>query len=172
MSNHKGKHRSCEVDAISSKLKFVAKIQPGQKISVNTQSIQNNTYATSLIRYLQGESREKVYRFISDLVKDAFSVLDSYANSKDPFEIEDCKNMIIDLINLEPGLRNLRGTYKNDPRYVSDLETLIQNLETRTKKLCSERNLNYEELKTEAANRLLKEIGQHLSKSRDRAFPL
>ena len=162
MSSHKGKFKSCEVETISSKLKFVGMLEAGQKIGVSTQTLQDNSYVTSFVRYMNGENRVKVYRFISDLLKDAFSVLDSYANSSDKHDIRICKNMIIDLINLRPGLENLKSTYRSDQKYLAQLQTMIENLQVQTEKLCNDHLLDFEEIKVEAEERRQAEMGTPL----------
>lgn len=146
MSSHKGIFKNSELETISSKLKFVSMLQPGQKISVNTQAIQENTYWTSMVRSLTGENRIKVYKYISDVMQDSFSILDSLSNSSNEYDIQICKNLITDLILLKPGLNNLQKTYDLDKMYVSKIATLIQNLEVNIRKLCSTRNIDYNEL--------------------------
>jgi hypothetical protein len=157
MSHHKGKFQSCELENISSKLKFIAKLSPGQKISVKAQCIQSNSYLTSIVRYLSGENRDNVYKFIVDLIQDAFSILESFSCSSNEYDLRVCKNMIIDLINLKPGLENLIKTYKKDHKYVAKVEVIIENLEVRIKKLCDERNLAYDDIIVEASEKFKKD---------------
>jgi len=134
--------KQSDIEKISSQLKFISKLEPGQKISVNSQYIQNNTYYTSMVRYLTGESREKVYEYICDVIKDSFSVLDSLSDSSNTYDIEICKNIIGDLINLKPGLANLKTTYRKDKNYVSKMETLVQNLNVKIQELCDKKNID------------------------------
>jgi hypothetical protein len=149
MSKHKGKFKQDEVEKISSKLKFISKIEPGQKISTNSQYIQNNTYYTSVVRYLTGESREKVYEYITDVIQDSFSVLDSLSDSSNGYDIKVCENLIGDLINLKPGLANLKRTYNNDKNYISKMETLVQNLDVKIQELCEKKNIDLVKLTKE-----------------------
>jgi len=149
MSKYKGKFKQDEVEKISSKLKFISKIEPGQKICTNTQYIQNNSYYTSVVRYLTGESREKVYEYITDVIQDSFSVLDSLSDSSNGYDIKVCENLIGDLINLKPGLTNLKKTYNKDKNYISKMETLVQNLDVKIQELCDKKNINLDKLKEE-----------------------
>ena len=146
MSNHKGIFKNSEIETLSSKLKFVGKIKSGQKINVETQSIQENTYWTSMSRTMSGESRNKVYNYISDVIQDSLSILDSLSNSSNEYDIKVCKNLITDLINLNPGVTSLQETYASDKMYVAKLQTLSENLEVKLKELCSKRTISYDEL--------------------------
>lgn len=146
MSTHKGIFKNSEIETISSKLKFISTLKKGQKISVSTNSIQDNTYWTSLMRSMTGENREKVYNFISDVIQDSLSILESLSNSNNEYDIKVCKNLITDLIYLTPGLQNLQETYKLDKMYVSKIMTLLQNLEVKIKELCDKRDIDYDEI--------------------------
>jgi hypothetical protein len=146
MSKHKGFFKESEIEKISSKLKFISKIDPGQKISVNSNYIQNNTYFTSVVRYLTGENREKVYNYICDVVQDSFSVLDSLSDSSNDYDIKICRNLIGDLLELKPGLQNLKQTYSRDKNYVSKMETLGQNLDVKIEELCNKKDISLSQI--------------------------
>lgn len=160
MSKHKGFFKESEIEKISSKLKFISKIEPGQKISVKSNYIQNNTYYTSVVRYLTGEDREKVYSFICDVIQDSFSVLDSLSDSSNDYDIKICRNMIADLIDLKPGLDNLKKTYHKDKNYVSKMETLTQNLDVKIEELCNKKNISLEQIIKEKKEQREKEKQQ------------
>jgi len=157
MSSHKGIFKNSEIETISSKLKFISTLKKGQKISVSTNSIQDNTYWTSLMRSMTGESREKVYNFISDVVQDSLSILESLSNSNNEYDIKVCKNLITDLIFLTPGLQNLQETYKHDKMYVSKIMTLLENLEVKIKELCDKRDIDYDEIYNETRAKIERE---------------
>lgn len=155
MSSHKGIFKNSELEEISSRLKFVGQLQPGQKISVGTRSIQDKSYWTSFVRTVTREDRKKVYQFISDVIQDSLGILDSLSNSSNEYDIQICKNIIIDLIYLNPGLTNLQETYKIDKMYVSKIETLKENLNVKVKELCARRKINYDELYEDAQKRIV-----------------
>lgn len=154
MSKYRGRISSDQADTISSKLKFISKLQSGQKIFVKDKSLylRDDSYITSLSRYLSGEGREKSFKFINDTIQDSLAILNSYSNSRDMHDIDICTNMIIDLINISHGLENLKKTYKSDHAYVSKLETLMQNLQVEIKRLCANRQLDYTAIVTRAKN--------------------
>lgn len=146
MSTHKGIFKNSDLESISSKLKFIGMLQPGQKISVTSQVIQENTYWTSLVRSITGENRSRVYNFISDVINDSLNILEGLSNSSNDYDIQICKNLISDLIFLRPGLTNLQDTYKLDRMYVSKIKTLMENLDVKTQELCSKRQIDYEQI--------------------------
>lgn len=146
MSTHKGIFKNSDLETISSKLKFISMLQPGQKISVTGQVIQENTYWTSLVRTVTGENRSRVYNFISDVINDSLNILEGLSNSSNDYDIQICKNLISDLIFLRPGLTNLQDTYKFDRMYVSKIKTLMENLDVKTQELCSKRQIDYDQI--------------------------
>lgn len=147
MSTHKGIFKNSEIETLSSRVKFIGKLQPGQKICVSNQSIQENTYLTSFSRSLTGENREKVYTYISDTIQDSLDVLNSLVNTNNEYDVRVCRNLIMDMISMEPGLNNQETTYKNDKMFVSKIQTLRENLEVKLRELCNKRDdLDYEDL--------------------------
>jgi hypothetical protein len=155
MSTHKGIFKNSDLESISSKLKFISMLQPGQKISVTSQVIQENTYWTSLVRSFTGENRSRVYNFISDVINDSLNILEGLSNSSNDYDIQICKNLISDLIFLRPGLTNLQDTYKLDRMYVSKIKTLMENLDVKTQELCSKRQIDYEQILVDVQKKML-----------------
>lgn len=154
MSKHKGIFKNSEIENISSRLKFIGTLKPKQKINVSRKSIQDPTYWNSLVRSVTGESRQRVYNFISDTIHDALSVLDSLGNSKSDSDVQVCRNLITDLIYLNPGLANLQQTYKSDRMYVSKIITLMENLEVKLRELCQKQLIDYDEKLVEAQDQM------------------
>jgi hypothetical protein len=147
MSTHKGIFKNSELDKIQEKLKFIGTLEPGQKISVSSSPmIQENTLWTSMVRTLTGDSRQKVFKFISDTIADSLNILEGLSNSSNDFDIQICKNLITDLIFLRPGLTNLQDTYKLDKMYVSKIKVLVENLDVKIRELCHKRDIDYEQL--------------------------
>jgi hypothetical protein len=155
MSTHKGIFKNSDLESISSKLKFIGMLQPGQKISVTSQVIQENTYWTSLVRSITGENRSRVYNFISDVINDSLNILEGLSNSSNDYDIQICKNLISDLIFLRPGLTNLQDTYKLDRMYVSKIKTLMENLDVKTQELCSKRQIDYDQILTDVQKKMI-----------------
>jgi hypothetical protein len=95
-----------------SRLKFIGKIQPGEKINTKFMYIQPNTIFTRLSRSLFfQDNRTKTLVFLQDTINKAFEILKCYDNSKKNSEKMMCINVISDLKVVRTGLKNLKETY-------------------------------------------------------------
>lgn len=150
MGKYRGKTKNEDIQSISSSLKFISKLKPGEKVFVSSQSIYPDTYWNSVFRNIQGEGREKTYQFIQDKINDAMDVLNNYPLSNNESDIKICKNLIIDLINLNPSFESLKVTYINDQKYISNIESVSQDLNINIKEVCTRFNFDYIELTEEA----------------------
>ena len=102
---------------IESKLRFVSKIQVGEKIDINSlQVVSALSWGTSLYRtiYARNESRYSTLNWLSQLFNDAFELSKFYLSKKDEF----CKiigNTLLKIIkDCIVGITNLSKTYEDD----------------------------------------------------------
>lgn len=114
-----------EIINLLSKLKFVSKIKPGDKIDVGSSYIYRNSMRTKFIRTFvhRDETRQKTLKYIKEIIDEGITTLSSNSIFKD-------------LVNeglkmLRPGLMNLMITYKDDHMMVSELESLVEVLDSR-----------------------------------------
>lgn len=153
-----------DVDDISSKLKFIARIEPEQKISIRKDnlSLVNKKLSTKLWRIWDGywhkEGRKNSYDFLKETIDRAYNLLLRLRHSSSDYDITVYRNFIIELINVEPGLRNLMGTYHKDVDYVTNLATMIDNLKVKITELCDYKNFNQQILR-QAAITEIQQIG-------------
>lgn len=112
------------------KLKFIGKIQSGEKINTKHYiAIVNNDWWTSVLRtFYNFESRGNTINFINDTIKTAISLIEQVQNQT---EIDQAilANIYKDLALSIEGIENLKKTYINDKIVVASLETLIENIE-------------------------------------------
>lgn len=112
------------------KLKFIGKIQSGEKINTkHYMAIVNNDWWTSILRtFYNFESRGNTINFINDTIKTAISLIEQVQNQS---EIDQAilSNIYKDLALSIEGIENLKKTYINDKIVVASLETLIENIE-------------------------------------------
>ena len=112
------------------KLKFIGKIQSGEKINTkHYMAIVNNDWWTSVLRtFYNFESRGNTINFINDTIKTAISLIEQVQNQT---EIDQAilANIYKDLALSIEGIENLKKTYINDKIVVASLETLIENIE-------------------------------------------
>ena len=65
-----------------SRLKFIGKIQIGEKVNLKYMYIQNDGFVTQLYRIIFQENRSKTLTFLQDTENKAFEILKCYQKSK------------------------------------------------------------------------------------------
>lgn len=121
---------------ITSKLKFISKIQPGEKINTKPYlSIVNDDWFTAFFRkFYNLESRTQTVQFISEIISSAFQIIEQIriTSKNQSFDIDTTNillNLYKDLISSKEGIQNLIKTYKNDKIVICQLETIIENID-------------------------------------------
>jgi hypothetical protein len=122
-----------EVEEVISKLLFVSRLQPGEKIDVSSLSVQPNTYAVQLYRTIlaRGESRVTTLDFIRQTLDEAFELARAYSERTDPYSQRVGRMLIDALASAKTGIVSLTETYKDDRMFVSRVETLAGTLEAK-----------------------------------------
>ena len=117
-------------DDVISKLKFIGKIQKGEKINIRNISIQPDGLYTSLIRsFITLDNRKNTLNFIRNTVTRSFQLLHLYINSGTTASKNLCSNLILDIQNSKAGITNLKITYSSDVMLCCQLDTIIQEIE-------------------------------------------
>ena len=116
---------------IIKKLKFIGKIDPGDRINVNTVSTSSNSLFSSLYRIVFKESRAKTYQFLSDVIDRSFELIILYQSSKKMSDKITCSHIIEDLHHAITGLKNIQHTYMDDRNFYCDIDTLIGSIYAR-----------------------------------------
>lgn len=124
-----------KIEDVISKLKFIGKLQEGDKINTTQLYVQKPTYATSLARTLSYENRSETYNFIKDVINQAFDIVFSFSQSTKKFERNICFNIIDDLLQAKNGLENLKLTYTEDVMYVSQIDTMNSLIDAKIEEL-------------------------------------
>ena len=124
-----------ENSEIISQLKFISKIRPGEQVNVDNLSICSRNVFSGIYRSMYGEGRDKTLHFFSIIIRRAFEKVQAYANSEKISEQMTCSKLIENLFNAIQGLENAKDTYKDDRRFVCDIETLIENIESKLDEL-------------------------------------
>lgn len=114
-----------------SRLKFIAKIQTGEKISLRYMHIQNDGLLTQLFRTLFPDNRVKTFAFVTETINKSFEILKFYGKSIKVSEQIMCKNLISDLRESKNGLNNLKETYSLDLKFGCDIQTLLQMIDAK-----------------------------------------
>jgi hypothetical protein len=111
---------------IFSRLKFIGKIQIGEKINLKYLLLQEDGLITQLTRTLFQDNRNKTLIFLNDTINKSFELIKCYEKSKKVSEKILCTNLITDLRNSKNGLHNLKETYASDLKFICDIDCLLQ----------------------------------------------
>lgn len=127
---------SNEYKDVITRLKFVSKIQPGEKINTKHYlSIVSNDWLTALLRtFYNFDSRAQSVSFISDTINMAFNMIEKVKMANDGsgdnhLQTDGLINLFKDLAQTKVGITNLIKTYKTDKIIVCQLETVIENID-------------------------------------------
>ena len=121
-----------------SRLKFLGKIQIGEKINLKYMYVQNDGLLTQISRNIFQDNRNKTLIFIQDTINKAFEILNCYEDSTKLSERIMCDNIIDDLKKCKSGLTNMKETYITDVKFCCDIDTMLQIIDaklTETNKL-------------------------------------
>jgi len=114
-----------------SRLKFIGKIEIGDKINLKCMYIQNDGFATQIARTIFQENRIKTLTFIHDTINKSFEILKCYQKSKKKSDQIMCINLIDDLKKSTSGLKNIKETYFNDIKFCCDIDTMLQMIDAK-----------------------------------------
>jgi hypothetical protein len=116
---------------IISQLKFISKIKPGEQVNVDSLSICSRNLFSGIYRTMYGESRDKTFHYFSITIRRAFEKLAAFCNSERISDQMLCSQIVENLQGCISGLSNAKDTYKDDRRFVCDVETLIEGIDSR-----------------------------------------
>ena len=111
---------------VISKLKFIGKLQKGEKINVRMLYVQQDGIVTQFLRTFLQDNRTKTLGFVQDTINKSFDLITYYEKSNRLSERIMSSNLIDDLKRSKNGLVNLKDTYCDDVKFCCDLETLLQ----------------------------------------------
>lgn len=115
---------------VISRLKFIGKVQKGEKIDIQNFIVQPPCLRTKFIRtFLIQDNRLNTLNFIRSTVNKSFDVISDYINSEKEIKIYLCKNMTQDLVNSKQGIHNIKETYFNDVKFCCDIDVILENID-------------------------------------------
>lgn len=124
---------------IISKLKFIGKIQKGDKINVKYLYVQPKGVVTTISRsFFYQDNRGNTLSFLENVITKTLEIISNYENTDDHFEKVLCNNIVKDLVLSKNGFDNLKETYIEDIKFCCDIDTLIQLINIKLKILIEE----------------------------------
>lgn len=113
---------------VRTRLKFISRIQPGEKVNVKNLRIENTNILTPFMRAIFGESRDTLISFLSSTIDVSFEILQAYVASKKIADQIICAHIMKDLVNSIKGLDSIKRTYEDDKMLGGRVDTLIETI--------------------------------------------
>ena len=115
---------------VQASLKFIARIQVGDKINVDSMTIYPVGLWSSISRTLwYPDGRNKTLSFLHDSVNRALELIRCYEQSPTQYTTILRRNIIVDLDGTKVGLEKLKETYSTDLKFQCEIDTLRQLVE-------------------------------------------
>ena len=119
-------------DEIIPRIKFIGKIQKGEKMNVKHMQVQPDSIFTRISRsFIHTDTRSNTYTFVNYSIKKGFEILYQHLDSEKQFDRILCINLMNDLRNCKEGLQNIRETYIEDLMFCCKIDALIEETDAR-----------------------------------------
>lgn len=119
-------------DEIIPRIKFIGKIQKGEKMNVKHMQVQPDSILTKISRsFIHTDTRSNTYTFVNYSIKKGFEILYQHLGSEKQFDRILCINLMNDLRNCKEGLQNIRETYIEDLMFCCKIDALIEETDAR-----------------------------------------
>jgi len=123
---------------IISRLKFIGRLQKGEKINVRRMFVQQDGYITAISRALiNQDNRNNTLSFVQNTITRAFELVALYERSEKESDHVMCSHLIKDLHNCKDGLSNLKDTYISDIKFCCDMDTFLQVIDAKLSGIAS-----------------------------------
>jgi hypothetical protein len=119
-----------------SRLKFIGRIQPSEKVSLPDMSVCNDNIITTIWRSLfRDNSRQKTLSFVQDTIDKSFEIIHNYIRSDKKSDIMMIEFIVEDIKSSKQGLVNLKETYSMDRKFCCDIDLLLLTIDARLTEL-------------------------------------
>lgn len=119
-------------DDIIPKLKFISRLNKGDKINVKNMYIQQNNFLDKINRsFFNIDDRTNTLYFVTNTVKKGFELFFQHIEGSNEFDSILCQNIFNDIKNTIIGLLNLKETYNDDVMFTCKIDALIEEIEAR-----------------------------------------
>ena len=133
---------SSQLYPLSSNLRFISKFEEDHKVNISNLSIVAPTNIFTkwiyipLLRWVGGESRDGLFKFVSDTYNKSLEVADRWCTTskdKNTDKGEDITPLINDLEESLAGIESMKITYRREHKLVSELEVLARTVSMKVK---------------------------------------
>ena len=131
--NKNSRHNICDIkQEVISRLKFIGKINKGEKINTLHMFVQPSGICTTISRtFIHQDNRMNTLNFCRDTIHRSFELLITFERSSDSADLLLYNNMVQDLKKAINGLNNLKLTYISDTKFCCDMDTMIEDITSR-----------------------------------------
>jgi hypothetical protein len=113
-------------------LRLISKIEVGNKLIQTEKHVNiDNSYFQSISRWYRGANRNTSIRFISVILGKAFELNDELLDDKSEDSVQILLRLNSDLKNSLNGLNNLKQTYYSDKLIQSEIDVMIDDVQSR-----------------------------------------
>lgn len=114
------------------RLKFLSKIRKGEKINVQNNMLQPDSWATTLSRTVfNTDNRQNTLTYVQNTINSGFQLFGLYIKSEKLSEKKLAEQIIEDIANAKNGINNLKHTYVEDTMFCCSIETYIQTIDAK-----------------------------------------
>ena len=114
------------------RLKFLSKIRKGEKINVVANSLQPDSYITSISRALfNTDNRQNTLTYIQNSINSGFQLFTVYIKSDKVSEKKLSIQILRDIEGSKIGIRNLKNTYHDDTMFCCSIDTYLQTIDAK-----------------------------------------
>lgn len=115
-----------------SKLKFISRLNKGEKVNVRYMYVQPAGLATCISRtFFNIDNRKNTQTFIQATIRRSFDIISLYIRSDKLSEQQLALNLLDDLEKAKNGLFNLKETYIDDTMFGCQMDTLFEELDAK-----------------------------------------
>lgn len=119
-------------DDIIPRIKFIGRIQKGEKVNVKHMNIQQDSLFMKLIRsFVHNDTRANTFIFINNTIKKGFEILSLHLGVDKDYDRSLCQNLTNDLKQCKIGMLNIRETYIEDLMFCCKIDALIEETDAR-----------------------------------------
>ena len=123
---------------ILTELKFLARVDRGEKINIRDMSLQNESWFTTVSRtFWSVDNRNNTMNFIQNTITSAFNLIVLLLKSDTVGDKQICKTIIEDIIRSKKGISTLKTTYAEDTYFCCGIDTYIQMIDAHIAQLKS-----------------------------------
>ena len=127
---------------VMSRLKFIGRIQKGEKINVRHMFVQPDSFLTSISRtVIHPDNKTNTLGFVQSTINRAFEIIEHSFCSGKNYQKEMCRHLVRDLNVAKNGMKNLKETYIADVKFCCDMDTMLQDIEAKISSLSKETDL-------------------------------